>query len=125
MLDFKDLEMIQNSLENEIDHLNNQVVTTEDDKEIIDEYIKSLEESQEVQDSYLFSIIQPKEEPSNVSALKILYKNRLSFIEGKLAAENNMRFDNAKDNGGIWFPSGAGIDGDGGLGAGIQDNRCR
>ena len=23
-----------------------------------------------------------------------------------------MRFDNAKDNGGIWFPSGAGIDGD-------------
>ena len=79
---------------------------------LIDEYIKSLEESQEVQDSYLFSIIQPKEEPSNVSALKILYKNRSSFIEGKLAAENNMRFDNAKDNGGIWFPSGAGIDGD-------------
>lgn len=37
-LDFKDLEMIQNSLENEIDHLNNQVVTTEDDKEIIDEH---------------------------------------------------------------------------------------
>lgn len=37
-LDFKDLEMIQNSLKNEIDHLNNQVFTTEDDKEIIDEH---------------------------------------------------------------------------------------
>ena len=37
-LDFKDLEMIQNSLENEIDYLNTQVITTEDDKEIIDEH---------------------------------------------------------------------------------------
>ena len=85
----------------------------------INEHIKQLIKKQETkkarryfEDSYLFSIIQPKEEPSNVSALKILYKNRSSFIEGKLAAENNMRFDNAKDNGGIWFPSGAGIDGD-------------
>lgn len=37
-LDFKDLEMIQNSLKNEIDHLNNQIFTTKDDKEIIDEH---------------------------------------------------------------------------------------
>ena len=37
-LDFKDLEMIQNSLENEIDYLNTQVITTEEDKGIIDEH---------------------------------------------------------------------------------------
>lgn len=37
-LDFKDLEMIQNSLANEISCLNNQVFISEDDKEIINEH---------------------------------------------------------------------------------------
>lgn len=37
-LDFKDLEMIQNSLANEISCLNNQVFISEDDKEVINEH---------------------------------------------------------------------------------------
>ncbi|MCT7910717.1 hypothetical protein N5912_02640 [Arcobacter lacus] len=37
-LDFKDLEMIKEALENEISNLNNQIYTTEDNKENIDEY---------------------------------------------------------------------------------------
>lgn len=37
-LDFKDLEMIQNSLVNEISCLNNQVFISEDDKEVINEH---------------------------------------------------------------------------------------
>lgn len=37
-VDYKDLEMIKDALENEISNLNNQVYTTEDDKEVIDEH---------------------------------------------------------------------------------------
>ncbi len=37
-VDYKDLEMIKDALENEISNLNNQVYTTDDDKEVIDEH---------------------------------------------------------------------------------------
>ncbi len=37
-VDYKDLEMIKDALENEISNLNNQVYTTEDDKEVIDDH---------------------------------------------------------------------------------------
>ena len=37
-VDYKDLEMIKDALENKISNLNNQVYTTDDDKEVIDEH---------------------------------------------------------------------------------------
>lgn len=42
----------------------------------------------------------------------MLLKTRAAFIEGKLAAENDMRWVEEKENSGLWFPSGIGIDGD-------------
>ena len=37
-VDYKDLEMIKDALENKISNLNNQVYTTDDDKEVIDKH---------------------------------------------------------------------------------------
>ena len=79
---------------------------------LIDRYIEHLKKTQEIQESFLSSIILPTGEVQDSNIVKILNKNRSSFIEGKLAAENNMKYVKGEENGGIWFPSGVGIDGD-------------
>ena len=74
--------------------------------------IHNSRKTQEIQESFLSSIILPTGEVQDSNIVKILNKNRSSFIEGKLAAENNMKYVKGEENGGIWFPSGVGIDGD-------------
>lgn len=60
------------------------------------DYIEHLKKTQEIQESFLSSIILPTGEVQDSNIVKILNKNRSSFIEGKLAAENNMKYVKGK-----------------------------
>lgn len=78
----------------------------------VDKYIEQPKIGDGVQDGYLSSVIYPSIKLQNPNMTNMLLKTRAAFIEGKLAAENDMRWVEEKENSGLWFPSGIGIDGD-------------
>ena len=80
----------------------------------VDKYIEQLKPGDGIQDRYLSSVIYPSIKLQNPNMTNMLLKTRAAFIEGKLAAEYDMRWVEEKENknSGLWFPSGVGIDGD-------------